>query len=234
VAVQHQGVQEDEGYGMKNKQPRSYYPIFLKISGKKCVVVGGGKVALRKVKALLEHGANVEVISPTLDSELRKLVAAGEINVLRRRYQAGDLQGALIVIAATDDRDINQEVVKEARRSGVLVNMVDVAKDSDFVAPSYLQRGDITIAISTAGSSPALARKIRTKLEKDFADEYASLALLIKQVREDLRRQGIKVNSDNWQEALDLDLMIDLLKKGEMEKAKSALLRNLKALAKQA
>lgn len=217
---------------MKNEQTHSYYPVFLNISGKKCVVVGGGPVALRRVKALLEHGANVEVISPALDSELNKLVATGEINVLRRRYQAGDLQGALMAVAATNDRDINQEVVKEAWRSGILANTVDGAEDSDFMVPSYLQRGNIIIAISTAGSSPALARKIRTKLEKDFGDEYASLALLIKEVRVELGRRGIKVNSDNWQKALDLDLMVDLIKKGNKERAKAFLLDNLKASQK--
>lgn len=217
---------------MKNEQPRSYYPVFLNISGQKCVVVGGGQVALRKVKALLECGANVEVISPALGSELNKLAETGEINVLPRNYQAGDLQGALMAVAATNDRHINQEVVKEARRSRILANTVDGAEDSDFIVPSYLQRGNITIAISTAGSSPALARKIRNKLAKDFGDEYASLALLIEAVRRQLRQQGIKVNSDNWQKALDLDLMIDLLKKGETRKAESVLVSNLKALTK--
>lgn len=215
---------------MKSKRLRSYYPVFLNISGRKCVVVGGGQVALRKAKGLLECGANVEVISPDLCSELSELAEAGEINVLRRRYQAGALQGALIAIAATDNNDINQEVVKEARRDGVLVNVVDGVQDSDFIAPSCLQRGNITIAVSTSGSSPALARKIRAILEKDFGEEYASLAALVEEVRAELKRQEIKVDSDDWQKALDLDLMVDLLKKGEREKAKSVLFSNLKAL----
>ncbi|MFC1981208.1 bifunctional precorrin-2 dehydrogenase/sirohydrochlorin ferrochelatase [Chloroflexota bacterium] len=217
---------------MKSKRSCSYYPVFLNISDRKCVVVGGGQVALRKAKGLLEYGANVEVISPDLCSELSELAEAGAINVLRRRYQAGDLQGALISIAATNNSDINQEVVKEARRGGVLANIVDDAGDSDFIVPSCLQRGNVTIAVSTAGSSPALARKIRTRLEKDLGDEYASLSLLVEEVRSELKRQGIKVNSDDWQKALDLDLMIDLLKKGNKERAKAALLDNLKALQK--
>ncbi|MFC1929612.1 bifunctional precorrin-2 dehydrogenase/sirohydrochlorin ferrochelatase [Chloroflexota bacterium] len=217
---------------MKSKRSRYYYPVFLNISGRKCVVVGGGQVALRKAKGLLEFGANVEVISPDLCSELNELAETGEINVLRRRYQAGDLQGALMSIAATNNSDINQEVVKEARRGGVLVNVVDDAEDSAFIVPSCLRRGNITIAVSTAGSSPALARKIRTRLEKDLGDEYASLSLLVEEVRSELKRQGIKVNSDGWQKALDLDLMIDLLKKRNKERAKAALLDNLKALQK--
>ena len=107
--------------------------------------------------------------------------------------------------------------------------MVDSAEDSDFIVPSRLQRGNITIAISTAGLSPALAQKIRKKLEKEFGDEYASLAVLINEVRAELKYQGIKVAGDDWRKALDLDLMIDLLRKGDKERAKVVLRDNLKA-----
>jgi siroheme synthase-like protein len=215
---------------MKRKQPRSYYPVFLDIRGRKCVVVGGGQVALRKVKTLLEHGADVDLIGPDLCPELDRLAENGGINVFRRCYQTGDLRGALMAIAATDNGDINREVVKEAGREGVLVNVVDGTRDSDFIAPSYLRRGNITIAVSTAGFSPALARKIRTRLEEEYGDEYASLSFLVNEVRTELRRKGIKVSSDDWQKALDLDIIIGLLKKGETEKARSVLLNNLKSL----
>ncbi len=214
------------------REPSSYYPIFLNVSGKKCVVIGGGQVALRKVEVLLDHGANVEVISPEICSELDKLAENGGIAVRRRRYQTGDLKGAFVVIAATDDRHINSEVAKEAKETGVLVNVVDDPNNSNFIVPSCIHRGDVTIAISTAGKSPALARKIRTRLEKDLGDEYAALALLIDGVRAEIKRLGIKVNGDDWQKALDLDLLIDLLKKGDSEKARALLLSNLKALQK--
>ncbi len=205
-----------------------YYPVFLNIEGKKCVVVGGGQVALRKVKALLEHKASVAVISPDLCPELNGLAESGAICVSRRSYQAGDLAGALIAIAATDDRRINLRISKEAKKTGVLVNVVDDADNSDFIVPSRICRGDVVIAISTAGKSPALARKIRTRLEKDFGEEYAALARLIDEVRAELKQAGIKVDGDDWQEALDLDLLIGLLKKGESQKAKALLLNNLK------
>ena len=191
------------------------------------MVVGGGEVALRKVKALLEFRANVDVVSPELCPELTALAESGQIRVFRRHYQPGDLQGALIAIAATDNSDINQKVVKEARSKAVLVNVVDDAGNSDFIAPSYIRRGDVTIAISTAGRSPALARKLRTRLEKDFGDEYASLALLMDEVRTEVKRWGIEIDGDAWQEALDLDLLTDLLKRGETKKAKAVLLRRL-------
>ncbi len=212
-----------------NQVPR-YYPIFLNIRGKRCVVVGGGLVALRKVKALLEHEASVKVISPELCPELSQLAKSRAIQVLQRNYNGGDLQGALIAIAATDDGEINNKVAEEARAKGVLVNVVDDSEHSDFIVPSQLRRGDITIAVSTAGKSPALARKIRTKLEKDFGTEYASLALLVDEVRSELKGQGIKINGYGWQEAIDLDVLIELLRAGQNEKAKATLLANLKRL----
>lgn len=194
------------------------------------MVVGGGPVALRKVKALLEHEANVEVISPELCPELSQLAKSRAIQVLQKNYNGGDLQGAFIAIAATDDGEINNKVAEEARAKGVLVNVVDDSEHSDFIVPSQLRRGDITIAVSTAGKSPALARKIRTRLEKDFGTEYASLALLVDEVRSELKRQGIKINGYSWQEAIDLDVLIELLRTGQDEKAKATLLANLERL----
>ncbi len=210
----------------------SYYPISLNISGKRCVVVGGGQVALRKVRALLERRANVEVISPDFCSELNELAESGRVQAIRRHYQVGDLHGALIAIAATDNSHINLRVADEAKKTAILVNVVDDPVSSDFIVPSYMCRGDITIAVSTAGRSPALARKIRATLEKEFGEEYAALALLVDEVRSEVKRQGIRVNGDDWQKALDLDLMIDLLKRGSDEKVKAILLSNLKTLQK--
>ena len=210
-----------------NRAPK-YYPMFLNIGGKRCIVVGGGQVALRKVRTLLEHGADIEVISPELCPELTELSRQGKISASYRQYQSGDLQKALIAVAATNDTDINQRVVKEARSEGVLVNVADDLENSDFIVPSYTRRGGVTIAVSTAGKSPALARKIRTRLEQELGDEYASLVRLINEVRAELKRRGIKASSDDWQEALDLDLMIELLKKGDAEKARDVLLGNLK------
>ncbi len=214
------------------KESAPYYPIFLNVRGRKCVVVGGGEVAWRKVEALLEHGAKVDVVSPDLCPGLEELAGVGQIRASRRSYRKGDLKGALIAIAATDDQSINRLVASEAREIGVLVNVVDDPASSDFIVPSRICRGDVTIAISTAGKSPALARKLRTRIEKDFGEEYAALSLLVAEVRAEAKQEGIKVNGDGWQEALDLEAMIDLLKKGEREKARAVLLDNLKAVRK--
>ncbi|MFC2010940.1 bifunctional precorrin-2 dehydrogenase/sirohydrochlorin ferrochelatase [Chloroflexota bacterium] len=210
----------------------SYYPIFLSVSGRRCVVVGGGQVALRKVTALIEREADVVVISPDFCSELNELAIDGKITVIRRHYQPDDLHEVFLAITTTDNSDINSEVAKEGQKRGVLVNIVDNAEESDFILPSSLRRGGVTIAISTSGMSPALARKIRTKLERDFGNEYESLALLTEEVRAEIRKQDIKVSGDEWQKALDLDLMIDLIKKGDKERAKAVLLDNLKELQK--
>jgi siroheme synthase-like protein len=214
---------------MKKKEPVvTYYPVFLNIGGRKCVVVGGGQVALRKAKILLEHGADVEVISPDLCPELAQLNESGTVRALNHEYRAGDLKDAFVAIAATDNSEINRQVVAEARSRTVLVNVVDDAGNSDFIVPSYLRRGDITVAVSTAGKSPALARKIRTRLEKELGAEYAQLAGLIGETRAELKQQKIMIEGDDWQRALDLDLLLDLLKRGEEEKAKTTLFNSLK------
>jgi len=212
----------------KKDQITAYYPVFLSISGRKCVVVGGGQVALRKVRGLLEHSADVGVISPHLCPELVQLAESGEIRAFNREYRTGDLADAFVAIVATDDRELNRQVAEEARSKAVLVNVVDDAENSDFIVPSYLRRGEVTIAVSTSGRSPALARKIRTRLEKELGNEYASLIHLIGEVRAEVKREGMKIDGDRWQKALDLDLLLELLRRGDEEKAKAILLSHLK------
>ncbi|HUV55982.1 MAG TPA: bifunctional precorrin-2 dehydrogenase/sirohydrochlorin ferrochelatase [Dehalococcoidales bacterium] len=217
---------------MKRLNPSVYYPVFLNIYQKKCIVVGGGEVALRKVRALLEQGATVQVIAPTLSSELSHLADSNTITVLPRNYEPGDLKNARIIIAATTETETNRRVAMEAKRRGILVNVVDDPEHSDFIVPSCIHRGDLTIAISTAGKSPALARKIRTRLESDFGKEYLSLVKLIGEVRSELKRRRVKVNATIWQDALDLDQLIEMVRAGQIEKAKTTLLNNLEKQVK--
>jgi siroheme synthase-like protein len=211
----------------KEEQRTAYYPVFLKLRGKRCAVIGGGQVALRKVRSLLEHGASVDVISPELCPELAELAAEGQVHIFKRSYEAGDLRDIFIAIAATDDGQVNHDLLREAGDQKVLVNVVDDAENCDFIVPSSLRRGDVTIAVSTSGRSPALARKIRTRLENEFGEEYATLALLLNEIRTRVRQQGTQISSDTWQEALDLERLTDLLRQGNHEKAKSVLLANL-------
>lgn len=207
-----------------------FYPVVLNLKGRRCVIVGGGQVALRKVRVLLEHKATVEVISPTLCPELRNLARSRSIDVLPRSYQSGDLKGAFMAIAATDEPETNSKVAEEARRRGVLVNVVDDLEQSDFIAAAYVRRGDLTIAVSTAGKSPALAKKIRAKLEEHFGEEYSSLIDLLDEVRSELKQRGTTVSGNAWQEALDLDWLTEMVRSGKIEEVKAALLSRLELL----
>jgi siroheme synthase-like protein len=186
-------------------------------------------VALRKAEALLDFGANVTVVSPTLRPDLARLAEAGAISPVRRDYKPGDLKDAVVAIAATDARETNQRVVDEAREQGVLVNVVDDPEQSDFIIPSYFRRGGLTIAVSTAGMSPAMARKVRTRLEPIIGEEFALLLSIVTDVRSALKERGIRVGADAWQEALDLDLLIGLVRAGQPEEAKALLLGKLEA-----
>jgi precorrin-2 dehydrogenase/sirohydrochlorin ferrochelatase len=212
----------------KEKKNKVYYPVFLEIHGKRCVVVGGGNVALRKVKMLLDCGATVTVVSPTFLPEFDSLTGNKAICLIHRGYRSGDLKEAAMVIAATDEKDVNEKVGTEARKTGILVNVVDDPTHSDFIVPSFFRRGDLTLAISTMGKSPALAKKIRTKLEQDFGKEYGSLITLIDEVRLELRKKGFVVSAEVWQRALVLDLLIDLVRSDQMGKAKATLLSRLR------
>ncbi|MGD0855144.1 MAG: bifunctional precorrin-2 dehydrogenase/sirohydrochlorin ferrochelatase [Dehalococcoidia bacterium] len=205
-----------------------YYPLFLNVQAKKCTVIGGGLIALRKVNSLLEHRADITVISPYICKGIDDLFARGKIQVLKRKYQAGDLECTFLAVAATGDKGLNKKIVKEAKKNQVLLNVVDDPELSDFIVPSVLHRGDISIAVSTGGKSPALARKIRSRLETHIADEYSALVLLVNDVRTELQQKGIKFSGSAWQDALDLDSMVDLLRKGDNSGARSILLSKLK------
>jgi len=205
----------------------SYYPIFLNVKDKRCVVVGGGEVAERKVKALMEQDAQVMVVSQHLTAELEEMVRQGAIQVMLRDYRPGDLIGAVIAIAATDNAVVNHRIAEEGKRWGILVNVVDDPESSDFIVPSQFCRGDVVIAISTGGRSPALARKIRTELESCIGPEYDSLAQLLSQVRAELKKSGNSPTGDAWQEALDLETLLPLLRSGRVEEARKIILDNL-------
>lgn len=153
----------------------AFYPVSLEIEDKPCVVVGGGRVAERKVHGLLACGARLRVVSPELTEGLASLVKGGRIAWLERGYQEGDLDGAFLVIAATDDRDVQLRVHREAVDRKIWLNVADVPELCSFILPATVRQGDLTISISTGGKSPALARHLRIDLEKSFGEEYKLL-----------------------------------------------------------
>jgi len=161
-----------------------YFPVFLDLKEKLCIVVGGGSVAERKVKNLLQAGARVKVISPELTPPLSRLRDEKKIAHLSRSYRKMDLKGALLAIAATDDRRINERVFREATADRIPVNVVDDPAHSSFIVPSIVQKKDLLVAVSTSGRSPALARLLRQKLEKEIGPEYPRFLKLLGKVRQ--------------------------------------------------
>ena len=162
------------------------YPLFLNLAGKKCLVVGGGGVAGRKVRSLLECEADVTVISPDISENIKELVSEGKIRCNERSYRAGDVRECFLVIVATDDKEVNKSVSEEAKGLGILYNIVDVPALCNFFVPSIVKIGDLKIAISTNGKSPALAKKLRIELEKTYGSEYAVFLERLGQIREKL------------------------------------------------
>jgi len=168
-----------------------FYPVCLDIKGKKCVVVGGGRVALRKVQGLLECEASVTVVSPDLHVDLAALLVQGEIVWHQKKYTPEEIEGAFLVIAATNNQQAQEEVFSEAGRLNILLNVADVPEKCNFILPARVQRGSLSIAISTGGKSPALAKKLRTELESEFDEKYAILNDIMGIIRPDVIRRNL-------------------------------------------
>jgi len=168
-----------------------YFPVFLDLKEKRCIVVGGGAVAERKVKNLLKAGARVKVISPELTAPLSRLRDEKKISHLSRSYRRKDLEGALLAIAATNDRTINERVFREATANRIPVNVVDDPAHSSFIVPSIVHKKDLLVAVSTSGRSPALARLLRQKLEREIGPEYPRFLSLLGRVRKKVLSRGL-------------------------------------------
>lgn len=206
--------------------PMSYYPIYLNMNGRRCLVIGGGVVAERKIAGLLEVGAKPTVVSPAITDTIARWAKDHSIELIARRYQAADLTEHEIAFVATDDGTVNAQVFSDGRRLGVWVNAADDPAHCDFILPSVLRRGDLTVTVSSGGTSPALARTIREELELYFSEEYALLVKLAAEVRSDLLARGVSVPFETWRLALSGDVR-QLLMRGDVARAKATLLRDL-------
>ncbi len=160
-----------------------FYIACLRLTGRRCVVVGGGDVGLEKVEGLLACDASVTLVAPDAHPELGRLAAEGSIAWERREYRTGDLEGALIAIAATNDTDVNIHVFDDAEARAMLVNVVDVPPLCNFILPAIVRSGPLAVAISTAGASPALAKRMKREIAEQFGGSYAELAVLLNEVR---------------------------------------------------
>jgi len=166
---------------------KTYTICLIGLQARETVVIGGGPVAARKVEGLLAADAQVKVISPVIVPELQNLVSSGVITYVQRAYQSGDLENVFLTIAATDDSSVNHLVWAEATRRGCLVNVVDDPEHSTFILPAILQRGEMSVAVSTGGGSPALARRLRERLEDIFGTEYGVLTELLAELRPEIK-----------------------------------------------
>ena len=182
------------------RAPR-YYPAFLDLRGRRVVVVGGGPVAAAKVTELLPTGAEVVVVAPEVEPAIRESAGAGELVWQARSYEPGDLAGAFLLLAA-DSPGVNARAAGEAKRRGVLVNVADDPAHCDLITPAVVRRGELTVAISTGGSSPAFARYVRELLETAIGEEYGVVLDLVAGVRRWLRARGKRAAPEHWQAAI--------------------------------
>jgi precorrin-2 dehydrogenase/sirohydrochlorin ferrochelatase len=198
----------------------AHYSISVDLTNRKCVVVGGGRVAERKVETFLEFGAVVAVVSPELTPSLRDLADQGMIEHVAGAYEPSSLDGAFLVVAATDDTEVNKAVFAEARRRGTLVNVVDVPELCTFFVPAMVRRGDLVISVSTSGKSPAMARRIREELESEFGPAYGELAELLGELRDEVKARYPDMAQRNraYVRILDSDVL-DLLATGRRDEA---------------
>ena len=199
------------------------YAAFLDVTGRRCVVVGGGPVAERKMRALVESGASVTIVAPAVTPAIDAAAEAGEIVVRRRPFQPEDVDGAFLVFAATDVAEVNAAVLREARRVAALVNAADDPPAGDFQVPATVRRGDIAVAVSTGGRSPSFARHLRTELESWLTPERIELLDLMADVRRELQAKGDNPPAEIWRLAINDDV-VGALDRGDRPAARALLL----------
>ncbi|VAX22023.1 Precorrin-2 oxidase @ Sirohydrochlorin ferrochelatase activity of CysG [hydrothermal vent metagenome] len=161
----------------------SFYPIFLDIKGKKCLVVGGGSVAERKVKSLLKFAAKVTVVAPQVSPEIENLAVNQNLTIVKARFEPSHMENAVLAIGSANSKEVNQTVYNEAEKLKIPVNIVDQPELCTFMVPSLVRRGDLSIAISTSGKSPAVAKTVRKLLEAEFGNEWGEYLEIMGEAR---------------------------------------------------
>jgi len=203
----------------------SFYPIHLNIEGKKCLVIGGGKTAERKVNTLVRYGGRVVVVSPAATQRIENLSKKKKILWHKRMYKANDINKAFLVFCATDSESLNRKIRREAQKREVLVNAVDSPEDCDFISPSLIERGHLKVSISTEGLAPLLSKRLREEMEKKLGKEYRQYTALIAKVRSAILKNKT-LNARSKRKKLDLLLSLNLLsqlKRGKKVSCSNAL-----------
>jgi siroheme synthase-like protein len=193
------------------------YPVMLDVAGRPCLVVGGGPVALQKVRGLADAGAQVTVVAPTVEADIEPLA-----KVERRPYEPGEVAGYRLAVAATDDPAVNRQVFLDGEAAGVWVNSADDPANCSFTLPAVLREGPITVTVATGGRSPALAGWLRDRIGEVVGPEHVVLLELLAERREALRSEGIATEGLSWQQALDSG-MLDLVRAGRVAEARERL-----------
>lgn len=208
----------------------AFYPININICGRPVVVIGGGSVAARKVESLLVCGARITVISPEFCDKLKAFHQEGKVTLVKRKYRNGDLTDSLLAFAATDQPEVQKEIMVEAMDRSILINVADSNEDCSFQVPSSLRRGELLITVSTGGGSPLLAAKIRNELEEEYGDDYGLLVRLFSLLRKQLLGfDQAEVNMKKlFEKLLALNILV-LIRKKEWEKVRDVLTEELTA-----
>jgi siroheme synthase-like protein len=198
------------------------YPVSLVVEGRRCVVVGAGRIAARKVASLLDAGAEVVVVAPTAVDRVRDWASEGRITLLERGFASADLEGAWLVVTATGDHAVDRSVATAAEAARVWCNAADDPESCSFSAVAALRRGDLVVTVGTGGRSPALAAWLRRRLEREIGPEYATLVDLLAAARTQLQEEGRATEDADWQSALDSG-MLDLIRAGRVDEAEELL-----------
>jgi siroheme synthase-like protein len=201
----------------------------LRLTGRRCVVVGGGAVATRRIVSLTRAGAQIVVVAPEVTPQIQDLAAAGGLMLERRRFQPADLDGAFLTMAATDDPVVNGAVAAAAQEYGVLVTVADDSAPSDFSVPALVRRKDITLSVSTGGRSPAFTRHLREQLEAWLTEDRCILLELATELRRDVRAAGRTVAPEIWQRAINDDRVAEALAAGDRQGARRMMFETLMA-----
>jgi siroheme synthase-like protein len=198
------------------------YPVNLVVAGRRCVVVGAGRIAARKVDGLLAAGGDVHVVAPRLGEQVRGWRDEGRITVAERSFESADLDGAWLATAATDDHAVNRSVFEAGDARGVWVNAADDPDNCSFTLMSVIRRGDLVVTVGTGGRSPALATWLKERITAELGPEYETLVVLLSDARDAMQAEGRSTEDADWKRALDSG-MLDLIRAGRVDDAKELL-----------
>lgn len=205
----------------------AYYPAYLHLAGRECLVVGGGPVGERKVRGLLDAGARVKLVAPQASTGLQEMAKGGAIEWLPRRYRSQDLHGVWLVVVAVSDSAVSHQVSQDASAARIFVNVADEPPLCTFIAPAVARAGEVSVAIATNGKSPAAARRLREELEREWLPQASLLVELAAEVRAVLLGQGLRPSPEQWNAALGSKALRAAIKTGNMKMAKERLLEGL-------